>query len=282
MQNLSLTREPGRVGDTSPVRFRAGGFSPNRHADCRAILLVNNSRHFQFVSPLVFPSEPTPAVSWFWTVAARWALCCSGLRLRTQGVALGYRVWSLRDRNTVACEWPVRRRCMTRQPRATPWEIDSSDDSKRSNGPSLVNAFIVPAQSASLAVDDPRNATRGLRTRDPPAHHALFGRGGSRPRIVPPERPVYCGHSGRHGRIGQIGVPRCIKDGEGAMARTGNCGRFGRVSDRRNTCRATVHYPDLVAGRVALGGFPPRAPTDPYVDTLDHTVPQVMGSLLDV
>jgi len=34
--------------------------------------------------------------------------------------------------------------------------------------------------------------------------------------------------------------------------------------------------------RVALGGCPPRAPTDPYVDALDHTVPQGMGSLLDV
>jgi len=32
-------------------------------------------------------------------------------------------------------------------------------------------------------------------------------------------------------------------------------------------------------GRVALGGRPPRAPTDPYVDTLDHTVPQVTPSL---
>src|SRR5208337_4027040 len=31
--------------------------------------------------------------------------------------------------------------------------------------------------------------------------------------------------------------------------------------------------------RVALGGCPPRAPTDPYVDTLDHTVPQVTPSL---
>jgi hypothetical protein len=30
---------------------------------------------------------------------------------------------------------------------------------------------------------------------------------------------------------------------------------------------------------VALGGCPPRAPTDPYVDALDHTVPQVTRSL---
>ena len=30
---------------------------------------------------------------------------------------------------------------------------------------------------------------------------------------------------------------------------------------------------------MALGGCPPRAPTDPYVDTLDHTVPQVTPSL---
>ena len=34
--------------------------------------------------------------------------------------------------------------------------------------------------------------------------------------------------------------------------------------------------------RVALGGCPPRAPTDPYVHALEHTVPQVMVSLLDV
>ena len=33
---------------------------------------------------------------------------------------------------------------------------------------------------------------------------------------------------------------------------------------------------------MALGGCPPRAPTDPYVHTLEHTVPQVMDSLLDV
>ena len=37
-----------------------------------------------------------------------------------------------------------------------------------------------------------------------------------------------------------------------------------------------------LCGWVALGGRPPRAPTDPYVDALDHTVPQVMGWLLDV
>jgi hypothetical protein len=34
--------------------------------------------------------------------------------------------------------------------------------------------------------------------------------------------------------------------------------------------------------RVALGGCPPRAPTDPYVHTLGHTVPRDMGSLRDV
>ncbi len=31
--------------------------------------------------------------------------------------------------------------------------------------------------------------------------------------------------------------------------------------------------------RVALGGYPPRAPTDPYVGTLGHTVPRVTPSL---
>jgi hypothetical protein len=35
-------------------------------------------------------------------------------------------------------------------------------------------------------------------------------------------------------------------------------------------------------GRVALGGCPPRAPTDPYMHTLEHTAPRVMVSLLDV
>ena len=30
------------------------------------------------------------------------------------------------------------------------------------------------------------------------------------------------------------------------------------------------------------GGCPPRAPTDPYLHTLEHTAPQVMDSLLDV
>ena len=30
---------------------------------------------------------------------------------------------------------------------------------------------------------------------------------------------------------------------------------------------------------MALGGYPPRAPTDPYVGTLGHTVPQVTPSL---
>ena len=33
--------------------------------------------------------------------------------------------------------------------------------------------------------------------------------------------------------------------------------------------------------RVALGGCPPRAPTDPYVLALEHTVPRIMGSLRD-
>lgn len=37
-----------------------------------------------------------------------------------------------------------------------------------------------------------------------------------------------------------------------------------------------------LSGRVALGGCPPRAPTDPDVPALEHPVPQSMGSLLDV
>ncbi|MEI8375824.1 MAG: hypothetical protein WCJ35_23625 [Planctomycetota bacterium] len=35
-------------------------------------------------------------------------------------------------------------------------------------------------------------------------------------------------------------------------------------------------------GQVALGGCPLRAPTDPYMHTLEHTARQVMVSLLDV
>ena len=38
------------------------------------------------------------------------------------------------------------------------------------------------------------------------------------------------------------------------MARAGNGGRIGRVSDRRNTCRVAVYYPDLV---VVTFSFPP-------------------------
>jgi hypothetical protein len=34
--------------------------------------------------------------------------------------------------------------------------------------------------------------------------------------------------------------------------------------------------------QVALGDFSPRAPTDPYVPALEHTVPQVMVSLREV
>jgi hypothetical protein len=39
------------------------------------------------------------------------------------------------------------------------------------------------------------------------------------------------------------------------------------------------YYPIYAPGRVALGGCPPRAPTDPYLHTLEHTVPQVTPSL---
>jgi len=34
-------------------------------------------------------------------------------------------------------------------------------------------------------------------------------------------------------------------------------------------------------GRVALGGCPPRAPTDPDMHTLEHPAPQAMASLRD-
>ena len=37
--------------------------------------------------------------------------------------------------------------------------------------------------------------------------------------------------------------------------------------------------PQKYGCRVALGGCPPRAPTDPYVLALEHTVPRIMGSL---
>ncbi|WP_146453138.1 hypothetical protein, partial [Bythopirellula polymerisocia] len=33
--------------------------------------------------------------------------------------------------------------------------------------------------------------------------------------------------------------------------------------------------------QVALGDYSPRAPTDPYVPALEHTVPQIMVSLRD-
>jgi hypothetical protein len=41
--------------------------------------------------------------------------------------------------------------------------------------------------------------------------------------------------------------------------------------------------PDSLAkkavGQVALGDCSPRAPADPYVPTLEHTAPHIMGSL---
>ena len=49
-------------------------------------------------------------------------------------------------------------------------------------------------------------------------------------------------------------------------------------NDRDNTRMTNSLTLNIVAnfsnGRVALGGCPPRAPTDPYVDTFDHTVPR--------
>jgi len=49
---------------------------------------------------------------------------------------------------------------------------------------------------------------------------------------------------------------------------------------------SNAYSPECVSivlfGRVAPGDCSPGAPTDPYVHTLEHTVPQDMGSLLDV
>ncbi len=36
---------------------------------------------------------------------------------------------------------------------------------------------------------------------------------------------------------------------------------------------------ELAEDQVALGDYSPRAPTDPYVPALEHTVPQIMVSL---
>jgi len=49
----------------------------------------------------------------------------------------------------------------------------------------------------------------------------------------------------------------------------------GRVTD------GTQHssFSQSARGRVGLGGCPPRPPTDPYVRTLAHTAPQIVGSL---
>ena len=42
---------------------------------------------------------------------------------------------------------------------------------------------------------------------------------------------------------------------------------------------ATAHRCRSFGGRVTQGGCPPRVPTDPYVHTLVHTVPQSIASL---
>jgi len=49
----------------------------------------------------------------------------------------------------------------------------------------------------------------------------------------------------------------------------------------RPTLAQGGRYPVIGPGRVALGGCPPRAPTDPYVHALTHTVPQIRASLHD-
>ena len=56
-----------------------------------------------------------------------------------------------------------------------------------------------------------------------------------------------------------------------------------RESDFRRRSADFVDHapPDLGWNRVrvTLGGYPPRVPTGPYVHALEHTVPQVEGSL---
>jgi hypothetical protein len=43
--------------------------------------------------------------------------------------------------------------------------------------------------------------------------------------------------------------------------------------------RLRVLSDEMTSDRVALGDCSPRAPTDPYVRTLAHTVPLIMASL---
>ena len=45
---------------------------------------------------------------------------------------------------------------------------------------------------------------------------------------------------------------------------------------RSNAPLAGVVSSSVGSGRVAPGGCPPEAPTDPYVLALEHTVPQIM------
>ena len=40
-----------------------------------------------------------------------------------------------------------------------------------------------------------------------------------------------------------------------------------------------VFWLKIAKGQVALGDCSPRAPTDPYVPTLEHTAPHIMRSL---
>ena len=54
-------------------------------------------------------------------------------------------------------------------------------------------------------------------------------------------------------------------------------GNFQMTSDGKTD--ATSAALQLSEDRVALGDYSPRAPTDPYVRTLPHTVPQIMASL---
>lgn len=58
----------------------------------------------------------------------------------------------------------------------------------------------------------------------------------------------------------------------GEKSRTGSDGKPAQAWDHDPPAKQKLD-------RVAQGGYPPWAPTDPYGHALVHTVPQTMGSL---
>jgi hypothetical protein len=70
--------------------------------------------------------------------------------------------------------------------------------------------------------------------------------------------------------LGRAPVAHTERISSGALA------RVGLNAALAPTCASEIRFDEV--GRVGLGGCTPRAPTDPYVLALEHTLPLIMDS----